>query len=173
MNYKITILQLVWKEEFLQSQWGAFRIKVDFRFWRDKRAMCWSWDKSLTTSSASSRGSRPEETFLTLWLSSRSSKSGSKDKRAFNFHFTLVFCFLLCTRGWKVENRTFWICSVLKLLVAISAYESCFLYKDSNMTKLLKNLVRTLGVSFLWKSRQRRKSCNCGKRMDPCFWNHY
>ena len=130
MNYQITILQSVWKEDFLQSQWGAFRIKVDFRFWRDKRA--------------------------------------------FNFHFTLVFNFLLCTRGWKVENRTFWICGVLKLLVAISADESCFLYKDRKMTKLLKNLVRTfLGVSFLWKSRQRRKSCSCGKRMDHCFWNHY
>ena len=111
MNYQITIVQSVWKEDFLQSQWGAFRIKVDFRFWRDKRA--------------------------------------------FNFHFTLVFNFLLCTRGWKVENRTFWICGVLKLLVAISADESCFLYKNRKMTKLLKNLVRTLSVSFLLKSRQK------------------
>ena len=111
MNYQITILQSVWKEDFLQSQWGAFRIKVDFRFWRDKRA--------------------------------------------FNFPFTLVFSFLLCSRGWKVENRTFWICSVLKLLVTISADESCFLYKNRKMTKLLKNLVRTLSVSLLLKSRQK------------------
>ena len=104
MNYQITILQSVWKEDFLQSQWGAFRIKVDFRFWRDKRA--------------------------------------------FNFHFTLVFSFLLCTRGWKVENRTFWICGVLKLLVAISADESCFLYKNRKMTKLLKNLLTNLKSQF-------------------------